>query len=388
MKSAWSATTLSTLAETDSGVGLDDINEDFSKDIEQAFADHAKFCSEVYLSPRSPLRELQPRIMFRSRKTKTYGEYHVYGDTMHIVFRGSVSAKAWLTNSKVPLTPYVLNSHVKVHAGFNAIVEDLINETGPRSLNSCVKDFLDNCTRYTNRQPKVIAHGHSLGGAIAVLVAPYVLKLVHAAKQSAKLTPFPEEQMAQTSWYHSLSTAHPIRVYTCGTPRVGDDAFTAGYTALSIPTVRYTFGTDLVVSLPPRWLGYKSHVGIEVHLTKDQRGQLVFTDCNQLDPRAWDVANRIKHHQAYLSGPMSSVKMAMLMNFRRSPSREQLRSLQLWDDIYGHGEPVVHEVARKQVEVVEKNKRQAWYIVAKEVPAEEMPAIGLDTDDADLIYYL
>ncbi|GAO49585.1 alpha/beta-hydrolase [Saitoella complicata NRRL Y-17804] len=382
MKSAWSATTLSTF------VGLDDIDEDYSKDIQQAFADHAKLCSEVYLPPRCPLRELQPRVMFRSRKTKTYGEYHVYGDTMHIVFRGSVSARAWLTNSKVPLTPYVLNSHVKVHAGFNAIVEDLMNETGPQGLTSSVKDFLENCRRYTNRQPKVIVHGHSLGGAIAVLAAPYVLKLVHAAKQSAKLIPFPEDQVAQVSWYRSSSTPHPIRVYTCGTPRVGDDAFTAWYTALSIPTVRYTFGTDLLVSLPPRWLGYKSHVGIEVHLTKDQRGQLIFTDCNQLHARAWDVANRIKHHQAYLTGPMSSVKMAVLMNFRRSPSREQLRSSQLWENVYGEGEPIVYEVARKEVEVVEKNKRHAWYIAAKEEPVEETSVPGLGTDDVDLIYYL
>ncbi|RKP40026.1 Alpha/Beta hydrolase protein, partial [Dimargaris cristalligena] len=86
---------------------------------------------------------------------------------------------------------------------------------------------------------RLVFIGHSLGGAIAQLVA------LHFAFKYLDLLP-------------------RIEVTLLGPPRAGNANFVSHYNDLGIPTFRVNVGNDYVPQLPPAWMGYR-HVDMEIY---------------------------------------------------------------------------------------------------------------------------
>jgi triacylglycerol lipase len=131
-----------------------------------------------------------------------------------IAFRGTAIEKLleWVEAANCDLASF--GPGKRVHEGFYSVYESLdIDDISPR---------------------KVILCGHSLGAALATLLA----------------------------LDSDFSTQ---AVYTFGSPRVGDTAFVTVYDRTIPQTFRYVNRYDIVPSLPPSNLGYK-HVGTEFRL--------------------------------------------------------------------------------------------------------------------------
>jgi triacylglycerol lipase len=120
----------------------------------------------------------------------------------------------------------VIGTFGKVHNGFNSEVDDL----WPR-----VEDLLRE-----NKQP-VWFCGHSLGGAMATIVA-------YRCKRS------------------SISSS-PEELHTFGSPRVGNRRYIK---SAPIQHYRWVNNNDIVTRVPPAWMGYR-HGGDEIYLDRNGR---------------------------------------------------------------------------------------------------------------------
>ena len=143
-----------------------------------------------------------------------------------VAFRGTVSIGNFLTDAQASLVHHGLFPGL-VHYGFCRAVE---------TVYPAVRTLL----HAFPRELPIWVTGHSLGGAMASLVA------------------------------HRLAEdGYPVRaVYTYGSPRAGDRLFRAAY---RLPNYRFVNDNDLVPHLPLRWC-YR-HVGELKLLTRD--GQLL-----------------------------------------------------------------------------------------------------------------
>jgi len=159
---------------------------------------------------------------FIDLNTDTEGFTAVVSDqTMVIAFTGSESVKDWINNARVLRTPYpsvTQNEDIKVHYGFYTgylLVRQQIHE------------------EFKNKQPeRLIATGHSLGGALATLCALDI---------QYNFFPDNPEQVA---------------CYTFGSPKVGNQAFADSYNQRVPQTYRIINGGDGVTWLPRPWQGY------------------------------------------------------------------------------------------------------------------------------------
>lgn len=150
------------------------------------------------------------------------------GDHIEIAFRGTKDLANWLLDLDVRKEPLAYG--VRVHAGFLAAAERLLPlllaELLPPSL---AKEAV----------PPLRITGHSLGGAVASLVALFLQR--EGLRVEA--------------------------VYTFGSPRVGNAAWRAAYSeALGECSYRVIAEGDLVPLVPGLLDGYR-HVGQEILLT-------------------------------------------------------------------------------------------------------------------------
>lgn len=140
------------------------------------------------------------------------------GDFILVAFEGSKNPRQFLTDAEA------WRRNIKgcsLHAGFYRIIVSVVNEV------------IDALRRQPTGKPIVIT-GHSLGGALAQLLAYYL------------------------DAYH-----FPIHaVYTFGGPRVGNAAGVKLYGDLAKITYRVTHGADIVPWIPWLWGAYK-HAGAE-----------------------------------------------------------------------------------------------------------------------------
>jgi len=152
------------------------------------------------------------------RKTETFGMAYITADNLYLVFRGSQNKKHWLSNFKI-----LKKNHfgIRAHKGFSEASESVMDQV--RSL----------IAEFPNQTP--VLSGHSLGGAIAVLVAV------------------------------ALRPA-PIKVITFGQPRVSTTAELR--LALYGEYLRVVNGSDVVPRKP--MLGY-SHAGSLLYLSNRQK---------------------------------------------------------------------------------------------------------------------
>lgn len=127
-----------------------------------------------------------------------------------LTFRGSDDVRAWITNLDALAEPW--RGGGRAHRGFAAALD----AAWPK-IEAAVAQVAT---------PLVLA-GHSLGGALATL--------------AASLSPDAE-------------------LFTFGSPRVGDAAFTDGMAGRAAESRRYVDNRDIVCRLPSARLGYR-HVG-------------------------------------------------------------------------------------------------------------------------------
>lgn len=147
-----------------------------------------------------------------------------------IVFsvRGSTNLRNWIANLNMDLEPTTLVSGGKVHDGFNTAWNEMSAE-----VMSTVKAA---AAKYPGF--KIVATGHSLGGAVATIGAGFLRKAGHA-----------------------------IDIYTFGAPRSGNGAFADFISAQPGNEFRVTHRDDPVPRLPPIFLGYR-HTSPEYWLSE------------------------------------------------------------------------------------------------------------------------
>lgn len=146
--------------------------------------------------------------------TDTFGAGYFSGDTLYLTFRGSESKRDWLNDFKIIKTDFF---GIRAHRGFAMCAGSILNQVG-----AILKALPDH---------KVVLTGHSLGAAIAVLVA-------------VALRP------------------RPVELITFGQPRVSTERELN--LALYGEYVRVQNGSDVVPRSP--WLGY-SHAGTCLYLS-------------------------------------------------------------------------------------------------------------------------
>lgn len=134
--------------------------------------------------------------------------------------RGSSNIRNWITNIQFNWRDCPnLTGGCRVHSGF----ADAWSEISGTVLNAV------HSARASNPGYRVVATGHSLGGAVATLAAAYL-------------------------------RAHegvPVDIYTYGAPRTGNDAFANFVTGQPGAEFRLTHGSDPVSRLPPILFGYR-----------------------------------------------------------------------------------------------------------------------------------
>ncbi|KAK0383717.1 hypothetical protein NLU13_9628 [Sarocladium strictum] len=143
--------------------------------------------------------------------------------------RGSNNIRNWITDVVFTWTDCPFVSDCKVHQGFSAAWDE-IAVAAQAAINTALA---------ANPGYRVIATGHSLGGAVATLGAVYLRQ-----------------------------NGIPIDTYSYGSPRVGNDKFANFVSNQTGGEYRVTHTDDPVPRLPPIIFGYR-HVTPEYWLSTD-----------------------------------------------------------------------------------------------------------------------
>lgn len=153
----------------------------------------------------------QKKLPWISKETRDVPFGILVGTPTHqvLAFRGTVVSIEWIQNSLFLQKSFSLSNEVKVHAGFL------------ETHNSLWKRFKDQLEALLNPSLPLIITGHSLGGAVAQLMAL------------------------------ELAALQPV-VYTFGSPRVGNLAFVQHYNRTVKKSYRIVNGFDPVPALPPK----------------------------------------------------------------------------------------------------------------------------------------
>jgi len=176
---------------------------------------------------------------FRHGPTSTQGYWTVSEEHVVLAFCGTNDVRDWLTNIQFPMIP---ESGGKVHRGFS------------EALDSIWSIFFTKVKTHTDAGRKLWITGHSLGGALATLVA------------------------------RRLPTSmKPVGVYTFGQPRVGDTVFGKKY---KLKHHRFVNNKDIVPTVPSRFIpgafppAFYTHCGSLEFF--DKKGKLVAASSSEL----------------------------------------------------------------------------------------------------------
>ncbi len=130
-------------------------------------------------------------------------------DKIVVAFRGTHSSQDWAADLEVSQTNFIF-PEARTHTGFTSIYR------------SCRETILAVLNRLPN-SARLYVTGHSLGGALAVLLALDA----------------------------SVNTPFRPTMYNFGGPRVGNPAFTSRYNSLVVNSIRVVNAYDLIPLLPP-----------------------------------------------------------------------------------------------------------------------------------------
>ena len=176
----------------------------------------------------------------------TYGfvGYSTNDNEIVVAFRGSVDIENWITNIDFKMTPYKAINGAQVHEGFYSAYTAV-----SAKVISAVKTLI---TIYPTA--RILITGHSLGGALATFAAVDIRT--------------------------SISPSTTVNMYTFGSPRTGNQAFT-DYVFGLLGTQGYqrlTHYNDVVPHLPPTEFGF-NHAGNEVWYSQ-QGDALLYIECS------------------------------------------------------------------------------------------------------------
>jgi hypothetical protein len=201
-------------------------------------------CGEA-CSSTSPLTGVTP-IINDAKGTYGFVGYNAHENQIIVSFRGSVNVENWVTNIDFVKTNYKSVPGAQVHEGFYAAYAAVSSE-----VVAAVKSLLA-----AHPSASFLFTGHSLGGALATFAGVDV-----------------KEQ---------IPTSNPVSMYTFGSPRTGNQAFSDHVFALfgSDGYQRVTHYNDVVPHLPPIPFGF-NHAGDEVWYLNSGT-DLTFHICNNV----------------------------------------------------------------------------------------------------------
>jgi triacylglycerol lipase len=212
-----------------SGSGMEGLNATVPEQFDSgnarllALASAAAYCPNPGLGPQ-PLGE---PLCLESAATSTRVLIWRCGEHIVAAFRGTVDLRNWLTDLDCEFAP---ENGCRVHAGFAEALESVREKT---------LEGICQMAQACQARPKLWLTGHSLGGALAMLLAWRV-------RERYRRQPF-------------------SGVYTFGQPRVGNAAFCARYdeSGLRGSTFRIIYRADIVPHVP-FLLGSYRHAGREI----------------------------------------------------------------------------------------------------------------------------
>jgi len=141
-----------------------------------------------------------------------------FGVVLQVAFRGSRNVANWATNFSASLVPtQVGDLQGSVHQGFQDAYLLVRDELHAKALNCLAEGQAGQ-----GRPPLILVSGHSLGAALATLVA----------------------------YDFACTLRQEVRTITWGSPRVGDAQFVASYQAAIRATARFVMKADVVPRLP------------------------------------------------------------------------------------------------------------------------------------------
>jgi hypothetical protein len=191
--------------------------------------------------------------------------------------RGTESLANWIENLELshafPVTaPSWMPQDIKIHKGFYSVYQDLTSVGMTDTMVNTIK---------AHPNATILIVGHSLGGAIATMMAS------------------------------DLAANHNIvadDVYTFGQPRVGNEAFAMWYRSTIDGHYRVTHYKDIVPHLPLKMMKYY-HVATEVWYTTETYAPGGYTVCDGSgeDPKCADDewGDSIDDHLCYMGMKIS-----------------------------------------------------------------------------------
>lgn len=232
--------------------------------------------AEEIISRVEHFKNFKVIAFLRRNKTQFSGAVLYKSATHHVVvvFCGSASVKDWLSNAHAGHT--VIYGNIFAHRGF----VDYINEQLPDIRDGICKIVKSQAEQTTEKRPLTITTaGHSLGGALATLVA-YILK--HEI--------LPEHNIAACTTIETINFACP-RVFTWASADEFEDILGKNQIA------RICNNGDIIPRLPAELMGYL-HVGIEVPLDSIRSDDVDLDKAGVLDniQALISDANIAKHH--------------------------------------------------------------------------------------------
>lgn len=182
-------------------------------------------------------------------------------DVLIIAFRGTEeNIEDWFgANARVlpKQIPWLDDGDLTAHSGFI----DALTKKGISScsiLDEILGEMKENSVE-NGRQKQIFLTGHSLGGALATLMA---LKI-----RGVLVQPIEKGEVSMNDWSErEIRLSCPLAVYTFGSPRVLTSKLAIAYDAeLKTVTYRLVHENDVVTQIPfYRW-GY-THVGTHIQL--------------------------------------------------------------------------------------------------------------------------
>lgn len=183
-----------------------------------------------------------------------------------VAFRGSEgNVRDWLdTNAQMIrkplpwLPPGITNG--EAHSGFIEALCGKGEKDGQESILDKVVQAIDKFQTTEGPRKQVFLTGHSLGAALATLMAMYLRGILFMPRIQ------PTSNGGERVEVTNLRRSMPLTVYTLGSPRVMDDVLAIAYDhELRDKTFRIVRNRDIVTQLPPYAWGY-THVGTPIFL--------------------------------------------------------------------------------------------------------------------------
>jgi hypothetical protein len=163
------------------------------------------------------------------KPSDTQGFVAIKNRTIYVVFRGSESKKDFQNDASIQKVPFIKEGE-KVHIGFKSSWEPVAED---------VYLAISEASERMSTVDSVVVCGHSLGGAVATLMAYSIKNRFYG--------------------FH-------VECCTIGSPRVGNKVFKQNFDKSGIESIRVVHNNDLVTHTP--YIGFQ-HVNFQLRLDSD-----------------------------------------------------------------------------------------------------------------------